>query len=210
MPTENRSSNTEMVSNLLPCPFCGDKPQITKHHREDIYSFMHRCQVLGPISWGFREDQQTHVEKWNARVKPAPQPHPEPIAWMVGTAFWWTKEEAERDAADTGLPIVGLGPMAGSAEIDQLQLEIAKLQLDLTMHDAADIQDECIRAENSELRARLDEWDAALDCMTTTATSYKSELAKRDALLQRMKTLFRTDDPFDLYDAVCNALVGKS
>ncbi|WP_054883277.1 hypothetical protein [Pseudomonas sp. NBRC 111130] len=42
---------------------------------------------------------------------PAPQPHPEPIAWMVGTAFWWTKEEAERDAAATGLPIVPIGPL---------------------------------------------------------------------------------------------------
>lgn len=112
MPTENRSSNTEMVSDLLPCPFCGEKPQITKHHREDIYSFLHRCQVLGPISWGFREDQQAHIEKWNARAKLSPQPHPEPIAWMVGTAFWWTKEEAERDAAATGLPIVPVGPLA--------------------------------------------------------------------------------------------------
>lgn len=25
MPTENRSSNTEMVSELLPCPFCGQQ-----------------------------------------------------------------------------------------------------------------------------------------------------------------------------------------
>lgn len=41
---------------------------------------------------------------------PAPQPHPEPIAWMVGTAFWWTKEEAETDAAATGLPVVPVGP----------------------------------------------------------------------------------------------------
>jgi len=40
-----------------------------------------------------------------------PQPHAEPIAWMVGTAFWWTKEEAERDAAATGLPVVAIGPM---------------------------------------------------------------------------------------------------
>lgn len=119
MPTEHRSSNTEMVSALLPCPFCGEKPQITKHHREDIYSFMHRCQILGPISWGFREDQQAHIEKWNARAQPAPQPHPEPIAWMVGTAIWWTKEEAERDAAETGLPIVGLGPMTGAAPAEQ-------------------------------------------------------------------------------------------
>lgn len=120
MPTENRSSNTEMVSDLLPCPFCGEKPQITKHHREDIYSFMHRCPVLGPISWGFREDPQAHVEKWNARAQPISQPHPEPIAWMVGTAIWWTKEEAERDAAATGLPIVGLGPMTDTSELEQL------------------------------------------------------------------------------------------
>ncbi|MGH2435047.1 MAG: hypothetical protein ACOKSU_26310 [Pseudomonas sp.] len=52
---------------------------------------------------------------------PAPQPHPEPIAWMVGTAIWWTKEEAERDAAATGLPIVGLGPMTYSAEVERLR-----------------------------------------------------------------------------------------
>lgn len=51
------------------------------------------------------------------------QPHAEPIAWMVGTAFWWTKEEAERDAADTGLPIVGLGPMTGAAPAEQTQGE---------------------------------------------------------------------------------------
>ncbi|USX34862.1 Lar family restriction alleviation protein [Pseudomonas putida] len=137
MPTENRSSNTEMVSELLTCPFCGEKPQITKHHRENIYSFMHRCQVLGPISWGFREDQQAHIEKWNARAQPAPQPHPEPIAWMVGTAFWWTKEEAERDAAATGLPIVGLGPMTDGAEVERLR-EALKFYADRD-HFAEDI-----------------------------------------------------------------------
>ena len=53
--------------------------------------------------------------------QPAPQPDPEPIAWMVGTAFWWTKEEAERDAAETGLPVVGLGPMTGVALAEQQQ-----------------------------------------------------------------------------------------
>ncbi|MNC50766.1 hypothetical protein D3C75_1000290 [compost metagenome] len=42
-------------------------------------------------------------------------PHPDPIAWMVGTAIWWTKEEAERDAAAVGLPVVGLGPMTESS-----------------------------------------------------------------------------------------------
>lgn len=43
--------------------------------------------------------------------QPTPQPHPEPIAWMVGTAFWWTKEEAERDAGGVGMPIVAIGPL---------------------------------------------------------------------------------------------------
>lgn len=46
---------------------------------------------------------------------PARQPRPDPIAWMVGTAFWWTKEEAERDAAEVGLPVAGLGPMTESS-----------------------------------------------------------------------------------------------
>ncbi|CAI3807099.1 hypothetical protein GLGCALEP_04314 [Pseudomonas sp. MM221] len=53
----------------------------------------------------------------------APQPHPDPIAWMVGTAFWWTKEEAERDAAAMDLPVVGLGPMTGAAPAEQNQGE---------------------------------------------------------------------------------------
>ena len=34
--------------------------------------------------------------------------HPEPIAWMVGTAIWWTKEEAEQDAVEVGQTMVGL------------------------------------------------------------------------------------------------------
>ncbi|MDD2108857.1 hypothetical protein [Pseudomonas asiatica] len=57
------------------------------------------------------------VDSWHHLApEPAPQ-HPEPIAWMVGTAIWWTKEEAERDAAATGLPVVPVGPMTGSGDI---------------------------------------------------------------------------------------------
>lgn len=48
----------------------------------------------------------------------APQPHAEPIAWMVGTAFWWTKEEAESDAAAVGQPVIGLGPMMIQGDLE--------------------------------------------------------------------------------------------
>ncbi|MFK3815143.1 hypothetical protein ACI2KG_00785 [Pseudomonas sp. NPDC089407] len=65
-----------------------------------------------------RARQPAHAQVFN-NEPPARQPHPEPIAWMVSTAIWWTKEEAERDAAATGLPIVGLGPMTGAASAEQ-------------------------------------------------------------------------------------------
>ncbi|GLO14764.1 hypothetical protein PPUJ20028_33470 [Pseudomonas putida] len=38
---------------------------------------------------------------------------------MVGTAFWWTKEEAERDAAAAGLPMIPVGPMVDTAEVER-------------------------------------------------------------------------------------------
>ncbi|SUD77826.1 hypothetical protein [Pseudomonas putida] len=103
MPTENRSSNTEMVS--FPRELSDDLAELIAH----------RARVCGG---GAFEIWEAICEGFAA---PATQPHPEPIAWMVGTAFWWTKEEAERDAAATGLPIVGLGPMAGKAPVVQRQ-----------------------------------------------------------------------------------------
>jgi len=105
MPTENRSSNTEMVS--FPRELSDDLAELIAT----------RARVCGG---GAFEIWEAICEGFAAPVQ---QPHPEPIAWMVGTAFWWTKEEAERDAADTGLPIVGLGPMAGAAPGEQHQGE---------------------------------------------------------------------------------------
>ncbi len=148
MPTDNRPTNTEN----LPCPFCAG--------RVDLEGWLRGDGTRGPECESCGATAPT-LSVWNS-ANPTTQPHPEPIAWMVGTAFWWTKEEAERDAAESGLPIVGLGPMTESADIDQLQLEIAELQLALTMHDDAAIQDECIRAENSELHAKLAERNAAI------------------------------------------------
>ncbi|HDS1729154.1 hypothetical protein [Pseudomonas putida] len=92
MPTENRSSNT----------------------REQLDALWRDIQDSA-----LRSEDPPHIRFAAALL--APQPHAEPIAWMVGTAIWWTKEEAERDAAATGLPIVGLGPMTGAAEVERLR-----------------------------------------------------------------------------------------
>lgn len=100
MPTENQSSNTDP---------------------RDVFIRLNPLSLgeaeLRKDSTGF-EDQRTHSDYLlflagyrETHAEPQPQPHPEPIAWMVGTAFWWTKEEAERDAAETGLPIVPIGPL---------------------------------------------------------------------------------------------------
>ncbi|MFG0828806.1 hypothetical protein ACF8R6_10560 [Pseudomonas sp. CJQ_7] len=106
----------DVFKNGVSACLVGDVP---KHAAETI------CQSLSAVT-GWKIDWhyfggRTHIKA----LAPAPQPQPEPIAWMVGTAFWWTKEEAERDAAATGLPIVGLGPMAGAAEVERLNRALA-------------------------------------------------------------------------------------
>ena len=128
MPTENRSKNTEMVSDMLPCPFCGEKPQITKHHREYIFSFMHRCPVLGPISWGFREDPQAHVEKWNARAQPAEQHQGEPVAMQV-------RDYLATVAARQNLELATDRDIY-KAEVERLLPEIDTLRTQLAERDA--------------------------------------------------------------------------
>lgn len=71
-----------------------------------------------------RASQPAHAQVFCSEL-PAPQPHPEPIAWMVGTAFWWTKEEAERDAAATGKTITPFGPMIDTGEVDRLRAALS-------------------------------------------------------------------------------------
>jgi len=243
MPTENRSSNTDP---------------------RDVFIRLNPLGLgeaeLRKDSTGF-EDQRTHSDyllflAGYRETHSGPQPIPEPIAWMVGTAFWWTKEEAERDAAATGLPIVGLGPMTDAAPAEQQQGDpvawLAKTlkgslagTLGLARYDqrlnpelyegpfpvfrhADPGQVERLRAELAQCEAMAAmiaerEWaehvgtgpvsskvEAAFTQLHNDLHETGEKLAERDALLQRMKTLFRTDDPFDLYDAVCSALSEKS
>jgi hypothetical protein len=110
MPTENRSSNTEMVS-------------VTRYLAEEINAAL--------INHGHVALPRRLQEAMNSTC---PQPHPEPIAWMVGTAFWWTKEEAERDAVAVGLPVIAVGPIANPEEVQRLvaaNTEYARRHLEL-------------------------------------------------------------------------------
>ncbi|MBF8793579.1 hypothetical protein IRZ70_12255 [Pseudomonas monteilii] len=135
MPTENRSSNTEMVS-------------VPRSLAERIKQ---TCM--------FTPAENDYEDLRVAIGKSAPQPHPEPIAWMVGTAIWWTKEEAERDAKATGLPVVGLGPMTGAAAVERLRGENEQLR-EVIKHSDSNIQRQSLRISNQ--RAQLAERDALL------------------------------------------------
>ncbi|MEN5033843.1 hypothetical protein [Pseudomonas sp. TWI929] len=136
MPTENRSSNTEMVS--VPRELA-ERIQLRLDHAASAF------KAAKPERDHFRA----------LLAKPAPQPHAEPIAWMVGTAIWWTKEEAERDAAATGLPIVAIGPVADPGEVERLKAW-GKANQDLAQTCMDEVE---------TLRAKLAERDALLDRM---------------------------------------------
>ena len=136
----------------------------------------------------------------------APQSHPEPIAWMVGTAIWWTKEEAERDAAETGLPIVGLGPMAGSAPAQEHQGEpVMRLECEKLWGGDGEYAVDFVKpgwlqecrakggtfllythADPGEVERLLSErkrMDAALVACSNERDALRAELRKQDALL---------------------------
>ncbi|EKT4565926.1 hypothetical protein QEM43_001574 [Pseudomonas putida] len=179
MPTENRSSNTEMVSlsrfsleaardclvicqdqafqscECESCPQCGLMPDEctgTECSKTCQCTTCEHCMNKDSI------DSLTTL-----LARPVPQPHPEPIAWMVGTAIWRTKEEAERDAAETGLPIVGLGPMAGHGEVERCE---ARLHEVASLCASVEQERDALRAQLAEAHALLREADEFMYIMT--------------------------------------------
>jgi len=154
----------------------------------------HRARVCGG---GAFEIWEAICEGFAA---PAQQPQPEPIAWMVGTAFWWTKEEAERDAAAIGLPVVGLGPMTGSAPAEQHQGDaIGTLVRDYNerivftpIGDPHIIDDMKVYAhadprEVERLRAEIEEWNRIFDMQEGKIDAIRAQLVERDALLREIR-----------------------
>ncbi|QOE11051.1 hypothetical protein IE322_05495 [Pseudomonas asiatica] len=149
MPTENRSSNTDprdVFIRLNPLGLGEEELRKDSTGFEDQRTHSDYLMFLA----GYRE---THAE---------PQPHPEPIAWMVGTAFWWTKEEAERDAAATGLPMIPVGPMTGAGDIG-LAREMLRRAL-----------------------RREDKWAFLCSGRNKQIAELRAQLAERDALLARI------------------------
>jgi hypothetical protein len=56
------------MTELKPCPFCGEAPEINAHFNPVMgHSLIHRCKVLGPITIDWSERARI-VEKWNTRV----------------------------------------------------------------------------------------------------------------------------------------------
>jgi len=53
----------------LPCPFCGDLPEIARHFKPEMgYGLVHRCKVIGPIAWEFMGlERDKIIAKWNTR-----------------------------------------------------------------------------------------------------------------------------------------------
>jgi hypothetical protein len=56
------------MNELKPCPFCGERPEVTKHFKEDMYRLIHRCKVLGPVSFDWSDKEPTH-DRWNTRAE---------------------------------------------------------------------------------------------------------------------------------------------
>ncbi|WP_158216138.1 Lar family restriction alleviation protein [Pseudomonas sp. DrBHI1] len=120
MPTENRSSNTEMVSELLPCPFCGQQDFLIERLDSDASVVIcqgltgphEACLARGPVGVAQDEGEEQPgrdkaVELWNARAE---QHQGEPAAYQFqgrdGKWYGFTNERHYQNTlADGTWPI---------------------------------------------------------------------------------------------------------
>ncbi|WP_020190126.1 hypothetical protein [Pseudomonas putida] len=192
MPTENRSSKKEMVS--VPEGFMLVERSIWTEKQIDaatacitrlkgVPTMTDRALAMAAIDAA----QCTAPDIALSDLLPAPQPHPEPIAWMVGTAIWWTKEEAERDAAATGLPIVGLGPMTDRTATELAESETMAAIAELAECEAmADMVAEREWAEHVGTGDVSSKVEAAFTQLHNDLHEAGEKLAERDSLLDRV------------------------
>ena len=58
------------MSEVKPCPFCGETPVIVEHFKEDLWRLTHRCKVMGPMVIDWTSDQNKLAQRWNTRILP--------------------------------------------------------------------------------------------------------------------------------------------
>ncbi|MFJ4256543.1 hypothetical protein ACIP01_06245 [Pseudomonas monteilii] len=108
MPTENRSSTIEQHDHIEEIIDMVSVPR-------EVIEFAAGLKWHGYKSGTDQKNDQLHaLNKLRAILAAPTTQHPEPIAWMVGTAFWWTKEQAELDASMIGQPVIAIGPITYS------------------------------------------------------------------------------------------------
>lgn len=124
MPTENRSSDTDQPQiEAASAAMAQIRTMLGREQRPDQVA-----AALEACDWSDSPIGNKAIVLSAIQVLRATQPNAEPIAWMVGTAFWWTEEEAKRDAAETGLPIIGLGPVVDPSLAERLSAATALVQ----------------------------------------------------------------------------------
>lgn len=79
------TSSPSAVETLAACPFCGDRPKVTKHFKHDLYGLVHRCKILPAIIMDFAEAGYNET-KWNTRT---------PVAADKPSAVTLTEGEVE-------------------------------------------------------------------------------------------------------------------
>ena len=97
MPTENRSINTEMVSEMLPCPFCGQQDFLIERLDSDASVVIcqgltgphEACLARGPVGVVQDEGEEQPgrdkaIELWNARAVHHQAPVGEVVAFGEG------------------------------------------------------------------------------------------------------------------------------
>ena len=59
------------MSDLKPCPFCGNEAAYVRHTGTETDVYCQNCAVLGPLI--LRNDEEEAIAAWNTRVLPAEQ-----------------------------------------------------------------------------------------------------------------------------------------
>lgn len=134
MPTENRSSNTEMVSELLPCPFCGQQDFLIERLDSDASVVIcqgltgphEACLARGPVGVAQHEGEEQPgrdkaVELWSARAE---QQQGEPAWYMTENGLSAThakmKALSDRQGWDTSDYSVPLYTHADPGDAERL------------------------------------------------------------------------------------------